>query len=126
MHGRQTHFTCVEKINAKRLKKQLPHKLRSAQFGVQLQIGGYPESGARGEGRGGERRMRRIKLATKGHASSHKQTNKQTKGKEGREEEGKKGRERREVGTVYIRAHPGHKAFRKQMRETRENMQNAL
>lgn len=28
-HGRQTHFTCVEKINAKRLKKQLPHKLRS-------------------------------------------------------------------------------------------------
>lgn len=48
-HGRQTHFTCVEKINAKRLKKQLPHKLRSAQFGVQLQIGGSPE---RGEGRG--------------------------------------------------------------------------
>jgi len=25
----QTHFTCVEKINVKRLKKQLPHKLRS-------------------------------------------------------------------------------------------------
>jgi len=24
----ETHFTCVEKINAKRLKKQLPHKLR--------------------------------------------------------------------------------------------------
>lgn len=52
-HGRQTHFTCVEKINAKRLKKQLPHKLRSAQFGVQLQIGGYPERGAKGERREG-------------------------------------------------------------------------
>lgn len=55
MHGRQTHFTCVEKINAKRLKKQLPHKLRSAQFGVQLQIGGYPERGEEGrEGRGAQ------------------------------------------------------------------------
>lgn len=68
--------------------------------------------------------MRRIKLATKGHASPHKQTNKQMKGKgegERSREEGNKGR-----GSVYIRAHPAHKAFRKQMRETRENMQNAL
>lgn len=64
-HGRQTHFTCVEKINAKRLKKQLPHKLRSVSVRRTT-----TNRRIHGRAKGGWR----IKLATKGHAS--KQTNK--------------------------------------------------
>jgi len=55
--------------------------------------------------------MRRIKLVTKDTQTLDRQAN--SGGGEGRR--------------MYIRAHPGYKAFStKQMRKTRENMQNAL
>lgn len=73
-HGRQTHFTCVEKINAKRLKKQLPHKLRSVSVRRTT-----TNRRIHGRAKGG---WGRIKLATKGHAS--KQTNKRGGGGCGR------------------------------------------